>query len=74
MPPLIRWEGSYCELISAYGAKGVLRIVKNREKRNGRRESVVEEIVIDRSAIQCIYNALKQFANKERQAVQELPL
>lgn len=74
MPPVIRWEGSYCHLTSAYGAKGVLRIIKCRTKKTGRRESVIEEIVIDRSSIQCIYNALKEFADKERKAVQELPL
>lgn len=58
MPPLIRWEGSYCELTSTYGAKGVLRIIKSRTKKSGRRERVIEEILIDRSSIRCLYRLL----------------
>lgn len=72
--PVIRWRGGYCRFESSHDGKAILRIAKNRIKRDGSKEFVNEEIEIDRSSIRCIYVALKQFADSERSAIEELPV
>jgi hypothetical protein len=69
-----RYEGTFFAYQSSYNAKAIFKVSCSRVNRNGKRENLWIEIEIARSSIGCIVHGLKQFAEKEREAIGGLPL
>ena len=78
-------EGRMAKLIKRYNAgsiryessadgHGLFTLYLSRTGPRGGYEGIEIQVRLDRSDIHCVYRAMKLFADKERQQIQELPL
>ena len=73
-PPRKRYRGSYMAYTSSFDGTGVFDLSIYRTTSRGNDDHLFIEVEIDRSSIRCIYRAMQQFAEAEREDVKELPL
>ena len=59
---------------SSYDGKAIFRVGLYRKTRTGTAEWLPIEVELNRSSSRCLFNALKKFADAEREAIKELPL
>lgn len=71
---LKRYEGNYIMYKHSHDGKAVFEISLYRKNRKGNGESIHVEMEIGRSSIRCIHQAIKKFADKEREQLGEMPL
>lgn len=69
-----RYTGTFFSYSHSSDGKAIFRVTLSRTNRVNRREHLFLEVEIDRSSIGCMVHGLKQFAEREREAVRSLPL
>jgi hypothetical protein len=70
----MQWELSYIEYVTSHSGTARIRLIRRRTTRRGRAIREDSELLISRSDIRQIYNAIAKFANEERESVRNLPL
>ena len=69
-----RYRGTCIRFLNAYNGTATFEVSFVRTTRTHTQEYLRMEMELDRGNIRCIYTALKAFADKEREAIQNLPL
>ena len=65
-------EGVFCELKSSHDGQARLFVVLARVTSHGTRERYEINLTVARSSIHCVYQALRQFSQREQAEIQAL--